>query len=164
MKKTEVEKTNQEFSPSSHKLNVKTTTFKEKFTSRQPLGWGRMALAGPPPALLILEITQVSLPCPGGLAAMLTSRQGLGISFSMAPHPRFSLLLTRLKLIWWPWGLLLPFFQPLNVCVTLFPPSPAGYPTKSHPSCPEELLHPSLSSFCRSQPPQPSTIYLCSCT
>lgn len=105
--KTEVEKTNQDFNPSSHKLNVITTTFKEKFTSWQPQGWGRMGPAGPTPALLAFEITQVLLPCPDGLAAMLSSRQGLGISFSMAPQLHFSLLLTRLKLIWWPWGLLL---------------------------------------------------------
>lgn len=46
MEKSEVEKTNQEFSPSSHKLPIKTMTCKEKSTPWQPLGWGRMALAG----------------------------------------------------------------------------------------------------------------------
>lgn len=60
MKKTKVEKTNQEFSPSSYKLNVKTTMFKEKFTSWQPLC--RMALAGPPPALLAPKCLKVLLP------------------------------------------------------------------------------------------------------
>lgn len=48
--------------------------------------------------------------------------------------------------------------------MTLFPLSPAGYPTKSHPSYPGELLQPSLCSFCRGQPSQTSTTYLCCCT
>lgn len=42
----------------SHKLNVKPTTFKEKFTSWQLLCQGRMALARPFPALLTVEMPQ----------------------------------------------------------------------------------------------------------
>lgn len=131
MKKARVEKTNQGFSPSSHTLNVKTTMFATSVPGQngscQPISSPARSRNAP------------SCYCPA-------DKQAGNRDLSTALYLHFSLLLTRLELIWWPQGLLIPSSHPLSDSVTLFPPHLQVIQPNHILPCPGELLHPSLSS------------------
>lgn len=158
MKKPEVEKTKHS-SPPSCRLNENKTTFKEKFPSWPAPGWAALLS---PPALSPVGRAQVTLPCPGGMAAELTGSQGLEGCLNITPQLCFSRSVTRLKRNNGLQGDFSHFPTPQWLC-DLTPPLTCRLPNQSHPSYPGELLQPSLCSFCRGQPSWTSTSYLCCC-